>query len=131
MLAGGADHTGEFVGTWKVTGLCLVLALSFLARAQPFQSPSAPASSSVTFSGGDGSSVKTAVVVGAKDEISGMRAERQWLREHFPGAGLGTQALLNEGGRMYDRFQLVLPSGEKRDFYFDITSYFGKIGNLS
>jgi hypothetical protein len=39
-----------------------------------------------TYSGGDGTTAQTAVVIDAEDDISATRAEYAWLREHVPGA---------------------------------------------
>src|SRR5262245_60676581 len=39
-----------------------------------------------TFSGGDGSSIKDAVVITASSEATGDRAAYIWLHEHYPGS---------------------------------------------
>ena len=40
---------------------------------------------------------------------------------------MDTQALLNHNGKSYDRLDVECTTdGEKRSFYFDITSTFGK-----
>jgi hypothetical protein len=41
---------------------------------------------------------------------------------------LKNQALLHANGRAYDRLHVVCPPTKaERDFYFDISSYFGKM----
>src|ERR1035438_2241170 len=80
-----------------------------------------------TFSGGDGSSLKQAVVItDATGEKTGVRAEYVWLHEHYPGYRLRGQILRNEGGRAFDEMRIVSADGKSHTIFFDITSFFGK-----
>jgi hypothetical protein len=72
-----------------------------------------------------GSSIESAIVIEAKNEIEGVRAEYKWIRDHMPGWRAGNQNLLNEKGRVYDAIE-VSRGGESREVYFDITGWFGK-----
>jgi len=75
---------------------------------------------------GDGSSPEHAVdLSAAHSEGQGIRAERDWLNRHYPGAQVKSQSLLS-GPPVMDLIRISLPSGEERDVYFDISSYFGK-----
>ncbi|GAB2177708.1 hypothetical protein [Dongia sp. agr-C8] len=78
-----------------------------------------------TNTGGAGSSLESAIVIEAKNEIEGVRAEYRWIRDHMPGWRSGNQHLLNENGRVYDMIE-VSRGGETREVYFDITGWFGK-----
>ena len=78
-----------------------------------------------------GSSTKDAIkIVGARDEMEGIRAEYQWLAEKFGEQGKGftleRQSLLDEGRRRYDRMDIMLADGTRKTIYFDITDFFGK-----
>jgi len=76
--------------------------------------------------GGDGTSVEQAIVIcGAKSEAEGVRAERDYLSEKFPGFDFSGQHLLLPAGRAYDQLDIVLADGSKRSVYFDITAFFG------
>lgn len=75
----------------------------------------------------DGSSMASAVVIHAQDESTGVAAEYQWIADRFPGYTRGGQALLNKDGRFYDALDITTSSGEHKKFYFDITSFFGKL----
>ena len=87
------------------------------------QSMSAPAQASH----GDGSAPELAVdLSSAKTEFEGIKAEKAWLAEHYPGATIESQSLLM-GPPTMDLLRIALPSGETRDVYFDISSYFGKL----
>ncbi|MGC3981419.1 MAG: hypothetical protein QM808_09185 [Steroidobacteraceae bacterium] len=75
----------------------------------------------------EGSSPKLAVDLSkAKTESDGIRAERTWIKQHYPGATVKSQALLM-GPPVMDLLVISLPSGEERSIYFDISSFFGKL----
>lgn len=61
----------------------------------------------------------------AHSEGEGIAAEREWLDRHYPGAQITGQSLL-VGPPFMDLITISLPSGEEREVYFDISSYFGK-----
>lgn len=54
-----------------------------------------------------------------------MKAQRDWLNRYYPGAQVTAQSLLS-GPPAMDLITISLPSGEEREIYFDISSYFGK-----
>jgi hypothetical protein len=78
-----------------------------------------------------GTSLDDAIVVRADSDSIGDASEYFYLALH-PCGGTGqwkmdTQALLNHNGKSYDRLDVECTTdGEKRSFYFDITSTFGK-----
>jgi hypothetical protein len=80
-----------------------------------------------SFSGGDGSSPEKAVIVHARSESVGIRAEYEWIRQHWPGSRRGKQALLGKNNRFYDSLTITDSAGQERTVYFDITEYFGKL----
>jgi hypothetical protein len=47
------------------------------------------------------------------------------MEQRFPGFVKGTQALMNSGGKSYDRIEITTREG-KKTIYFDITDFFGK-----
>lgn len=74
----------------------------------------------------NGSSPELAVdLSGSRTESEGIQAEKAWLEQHYPGARVKSQALLL-GPPVMDMLTITLPSGEEREIYFDISSYFGK-----
>jgi len=76
---------------------------------------------------GAGATPDTAIEIRAGSSAEGVPAEYAWIRTHLPGARIERQALvLGEGGKAWDRFDVVLPSGEARAVYFDISSFFGR-----
>jgi hypothetical protein len=78
------------------------------------------------FSGGDGSTAESAIVVHVNNEVDGIRAEHTWIHDHIPGGTLQGQELIVGGGRTYDRMQVIAADGTSHKLYFDISQYFGK-----
>ena len=79
------------------------------------------------FSGGDGSSIKQAVIItDATGEKTGVRAEYIWLHEHYPSYRLRLQALRSEDGKAYDMMKIITADGKPITIFFDITSFLGK-----
>ena len=80
-----------------------------------------------TYSGGDGSSYSQAVVIrSARDEDTGLAAERAWLKQRYPGFKSREQSLKIVHGRAYDLITIRTANGQE-SVYFDITSFFGKL----
>ncbi|MBF6023414.1 hypothetical protein [Lysobacter niastensis] len=106
-----------------VLAVCILMGLSACQTTRP--NSSATGQSSIQYSGGDGTSTQQAVIIsGARSSMEGVPAEYAWIRQNLPGAKLESQSLIS-GSRIYDAFEVTLPSGEKRHVYFDITSFFG------
>lgn len=85
----------------------------------------------VEYSGGKGTSVADAIVIlGAGTTMVGIAAENQYIAQALRAEGregkkVG-QALLQHEGRPYDLITVALDDGGTREFYFDITDFFGK-----
>jgi|HubBroStandDraft_4_1064222.scaffolds.fasta_scaffold00020_4 hypothetical protein len=100
---------------------------SFFWRATP--SDSNPALARLTAPAGD--SVSSAILDVQRNDSDGVAWEYRYLTFH-PCADnsrwqLKNQSLLHDGAHAYDRLHVVCPAtNAERDFYFDISSYFGK-----
>jgi hypothetical protein len=76
----------------------------------------------IRFSGGDGGSVESAVVIeGARNEEEGIVAESYWISRNRPGWRKGDQALISANGRQFDRISYTSPDGKQAVIFFDIT----------
>jgi hypothetical protein len=83
--------------------------------------------------GRDASSIAQAVVITAATETDGITAEHDYIAKIAcanGGAWLWTtQTALSSGGKMYDQIDVKCStSDDVRSFFFDITSFFGKLG---
>jgi hypothetical protein len=81
----------------------------------------------VSYSGGDGSSIENAVIIGAPNNFIGVDAEYDWIKKNHPTWRLEQQSLMNAGGKMYDKMDFRTPEGGAVTLYFDITNFFGKM----
>ncbi len=79
------------------------------------------------YSGGDGSSSDTAIVVGVDDPRAGVRAEYVWIREKHGLRDLrwtlDTQMKIRKEARDYDLLSIKLEDGTKKSYWFDITRF--------
>ncbi len=81
----------------------------------------------IEYGGGDGLTMTTAVVIlHAKGEKEGVRAEYHWISVHHPDWKTRGQALLQGGNGIYDKIVCVKPDGKTVDIFFDISGFFGK-----
>jgi len=94
--------------------------------AAPNTRPARPAIKGVSFAGGDGSSIKNAVIIKAPNELAGVRGEYDWIKKNHPDWHLKKQSMLNSSGRVYDKMNFQTPDGRPVTLYFDITDFFGK-----
>lgn len=92
--------------------------------------PDLPALPRISLPPGD--SPATAILDVQQNESDGVGWEYRFLSFH-PCSGdvpwkLQSQALVHANGRSYDRLTVACPAtSAQRDFYFDVTSYFGKM----
>ena len=78
------------------------------------------------FSGGDGSSIKDAVVITATNEATGYRAAYIWSHEHYPGSRLLEEGFdYDNSGRYYGELKIATSDGKQRTVFFETTSFFG------
>jgi hypothetical protein len=101
--------------------LILITALLALSGCQT----SPQRASAGLYSGGDGLTMGTAVIINAKTDADGTHAVYAWLREHS-GSKVKRQSLVNEAGRAYDVMEMVATDGSERSYFFDISKSFGK-----
>ncbi len=105
----------------------LVVALIALAGCQTGGGSSnkeAPSNASM-YTGGDGLSMKTAIVVNAESDAVGTHAVYAWLRQNCKCQVKG-QSLVTDSGHAYDVMEVARSDGSTASYYFDITKYFGK-----
>ena len=98
--------------------LCILLALVSCTAPKSDTGTNAPA--------GDGLSYATAVVIKAKNETDGVRAEYAWINKHYPQNRRKEQSLDRNGGKPYDLITILLPDQSTLVLYFDISNFFGK-----
>jgi hypothetical protein len=94
--------------------------------ASDYDSVQAGEKAQATFSGGDGSSIKDAVVITASSEATGDRAAYIWLHGHYPGSHLQDEGLdYDDTARYYSEIKIVTSDGKSRTVFFETTSFWG------
>ncbi|HXB12796.1 MAG TPA: hypothetical protein VNZ45_12465 [Bacteroidia bacterium] len=79
-------------------------------------------------SNNDGSSEKTAIVINETNEMTGVDTEYAWLKKNYPGYSSEGQALvMDKAGHPFDIIHIKTADGQKKDVYFDISKFFGKM----
>jgi hypothetical protein len=78
------------------------------------------------YSGGDGTTLQSAVIIEAASDLAATHAEYAWVREHLSGAKVGRQSLLSRDQHTYDVLEVTLADGSRRSYYFDISKTLGK-----
>jgi len=70
------------------------------------------------------------IILGAKDETEGVDAEYNWLEEKFGKQNISwemnDQEVSDEGDKQYDILRIKFSAGEIKEFWFDITDFYGK-----
>ena len=74
---------------------------------------------------------KCIIIRGAANEAEGVASEYKYLTEQFgerdKGWHLRMQSVVQgEGGKLYDKMEIILASGEPKTIYFDVTEFYGK-----
>jgi hypothetical protein len=124
-VGGTAKNTDNSGRGFHMRGFVLACGLLLLATADPCpalaQGAAAPPA---RYSGGDGLTLKKAVVIAGVGSVSeGMAAEQEWIRIHYPGAVVESKGRV-VGPPHYDVITLKLASGSRVDLHFDITGFF-------
>jgi hypothetical protein len=85
----------------------------------------------MTYKGGNGLDSKEAIIiVGAKDELEGIDGEYIWLEEKYGEQDFSWELIdqqsIDEVDKKYDILKIKFLNGEEREFWFDITDFYGK-----
>jgi hypothetical protein len=85
----------------------------------------------ILFSPRTGETLKQAIeIVNADETGEGIAAEHRYVSLVYESRGqtytLLEQQLIHRGEKSYDRLKVQLDSGKERDFYFDISSFYGR-----
>jgi hypothetical protein len=83
------------------------------------------------YKGGGGLDSKEAIIiVGAKDELEGIDGEYIWLEEKYGEQDFGWELIdqqsIDDGDKKYDILKIKFLNGEEKEFWFDITDFYGK-----
>jgi hypothetical protein len=73
-----------------------------------------------------GLSCRSAIVINATSEETGIAEENTWIKENYPGAKKVKQALTTCNDKPADQIDIETANGRSVSIYFDISNFFGK-----
>ena len=74
----------------------------------------------------DGSSLENAILINAKNEQEGVRAEYVLLAKMYPNYKVKSQSTMYKNSKNYDVLNFVTSDGIEKTIYFDISKFYGK-----
>lgn len=91
--------------------------------------PATPGKNNFKYGTGDGETMTTAVEIRTHSEFDGGVMIKEWIRMHYPGFAITEQEVMEQRDRAYNMITIVNPSNTSHRVYFDISSYYRRIGN--
>jgi hypothetical protein len=116
-----------------VTALTVaVLTGAVLAGCQTATSTNNPAPANRTnfkYGKGDGQTMASAVQIRTRTETDGGIMIRNWIKANYPGYTIQEQELIEARDKAYNLITIIGPSNTAQRLYFDISTFYRRIGN--
>jgi hypothetical protein len=109
-----------------------LLACLLIAGCQSATSTTNPAPQGRTnfkYGRGDGQTMSTAVQIRTRSETDGGVLIRDWIKANYPGYTIQEQELIEQRDKAYNMITIIGPSNTAQRVYFDISTYYRRIGN--
>jgi hypothetical protein len=117
----------------KMTAAAMAIALVLLAGCQsattPTKTSNAPGAKNFKFGQGDGLTMSTAVEIRTRSDTEGGVMIREWIKQRYPGYVVHQQELMEQRDKAYNMITLMGPNNTATNIYFDISTYYRRIGN--
>lgn len=83
------------------------------------------------YSGGDGASTESAVVISATNSLAGIDAEYKWIEKRYGPRNQAWKVISrmhgsNQNGKSYETFDIECTNGTRVKIIFDITAFYGR-----
>jgi hypothetical protein len=106
----------------------LIAAGALLAGCQSTGATS-PGKTNFKYGRGDGQTMASAVQIRTRSETEGGVLIRNWIKANYPGYTIQEQELMEQRDKAYNMITIIGPSNTAQRLYFDISSYYRRIGN--
>ena len=106
--------------------ISVVVCALFAAACTSAQSPAPAPSKTGPPTIARGTSCESVILIDATNERDGIRLEREWIRNNYPGAKLVQQSLAECNGKAADIIDIETANGQKVKLFFDISKWLGK-----
>lgn len=113
----------------KFLGAALLASL-LATGCQTGASPSAN-KSNFKYGTGDGQTMATAVQIRTRSETEGGVMIRKWIRTNYPGYTIQEQELMEQRDKAFNMITIIGPNNTAQRVYFDISSYYRRLGSGS
>jgi hypothetical protein len=102
-----------------------------MSATTPAPTPTGPGAKNFKYGTGDGQTMSTAVQIRTRSETDGGIMIRNWIKQRYPGYTIQFQELIEQRDKAYNMITIIGPSNTPQSLYFDISSYYRRIGNES
>lgn len=92
---------------------------------------SSPARTNFKYGRGDGQTMASAVEIRTRSETQGGVMIRDWIKANYPGYTIQEQELMESRDRAYNMITIIGPNNTAQRVYFDISTYYRRLGNDS
>jgi hypothetical protein len=109
-----------------------LIACALLAGCQsatPTTTPQSPGKNNFKYGRGDGATMSSAVQIRTRSEFEGGVMIRDWVKANYPGYTIQEQELIEQRDHAYNMITIIGPSNTAQRVYFDISTYYRRIGN--
>jgi len=117
----------------KITAASMAVAFVLLAGCQsasiPQRTPNAPGPNNFKFGQGDGLTMSSAVEIRTRSETDGGIMIREWIKQRYPGYVVHAQELIEQRDKAFNMITILGPNNTPTNIYFDISTYYRRIGN--
>jgi hypothetical protein len=91
--------------------------------------PAPPNRANFKYGKGDGQTMASAVQIRTRSETDGGVLIRNWIKANYPGYTIQEQELIEAREKAYNLITIIGPSNTAQRLYFDISTYYRRLGN--
>ena len=117
----------------KIITATLAIAFVLVAGCQsatiPAPTNKSPSTKNFKYGKGDGLTMSSAVEIRTRSETDGGLMIREWIKQRYPGYVVHQQELIEQRDKAFNMITILGPSNTATSIYFDISTYYRRIGN--
>jgi len=117
----------------KTTVALMTIAFVLLAGCKsstiPAPTNTGPSTKNFKYGKGDGLTMSSAVEIRTRSETDGGIMILDWIKQRYPGYVVHQQELIESRDKAFNMITIMGPSNTATNIYFDISTYYRRIGN--
>ena len=114
---------------WLLAAALACTSLAGCKSATSTNNPAPPNKQNFKYGRGDGQTMASAVQIRTRSETDGGLMIRNWIKANYPGYTIQEQELIEARDKAFNLITIIGPSNTAQRLYFDISSYYRRIGN--